>query len=84
MDVLEVRNIEDLAIAPKANAFRVLDDGNGVDCFLDFLEYDLDKNIASVVSRIQINRGFLLVIRDRLTLSLKEITKETNETAEGG
>lgn len=75
MDALVIKNIDDVAISPKANAFRVLDDGNGVSCFLDFLEYLPEKNKARVVSRIQINRGFLSVIRDRLNISLKEITE---------
>ena len=77
MDVLVIKNIEDVAISPKANAFRVLDDGNGVSCFLDFLVYKPEKNKACVLSRIQINRGFLSVIRDRLDISLKEITEES-------
>ena len=73
MDALKVKNLEDLAIAPKANAFRILDDGDGTDCFLDFLEYDQNKKKAHVVSRVQINRGFLHVLRDRMNMSLQEI-----------
>jgi len=74
---MDVKNIEDVEISPKANAFRVLDDGNGASCFLDFLEYSQEKNKARVLSRIHINRGFLLIILDRLNLSLKEITEDS-------
>jgi len=76
MDVLEIKNIDDVAISSKANAFRVLDNGNGVSCFLDFLKYQPEKNEACVLSRIQINRGFLSIIRDRLNFTLKEIIEE--------
>jgi len=76
MGILEITNEEDLTIAPKANAFRVLDDGTGVSCFLDFLEYDPEENKARVISRIHISRGFLSAIQDRLNFSLREIKDE--------
>ena len=74
MEISEFQDAGAIAIAPKANAFRVLDDGNGLTCFLDFLDYDPVKDKALVVSRIKISRGFLPAIRDKLNLTLQDKT----------
>jgi len=57
-----------------ANAFRVLDEGDG-DAVLDFCLYSATESKAVVVSRVRVKRDFLGSVRDRLSESLGEITE---------
>ena len=59
---------------PPANSFRVVDDDDQ-HCFLDFLAYDPVNNIATVVSRIRVSRGFLPLMLKRLDMAFQDILK---------
>jgi len=62
-------------IHPHANAFRVVPAPEG-GCFLDFLHWDKDDNVASVVSRVKVRGGFLPFIRRRLESAFREVGED--------
>jgi len=59
-----------------ANAFRVLE-GDDEGCLLDFLVFSASANKASVVSRIRVRREFLPAIRDSISMTLTEVSRDT-------
>lgn len=76
MKRLEIKNAEDIEIAPKANAFRIVKH-NHDECALEFIAYDQDTKTASIVSKVYVSRGFVGVIRDRIALLLDKIPGDT-------
>lgn len=54
-----------------ANAIRIVHDG-GDDYFVDFCVYSTQENVAKVVSRIRVSRGFLPSIQHRVHEALHE------------
>jgi len=55
-----------------ANAFRLLHD-SGNEWFLDFLVHSESEGKATVVARVRVQEAFMPSIRDRLTMTLKEV-----------
>lgn len=69
---------EDLLIGEQANAFRIIEDSEGV-YMLDFVIYSHHENVAKVVARIRCDDTFLATVRNTLSQRLEEITEEENE-----
>lgn len=59
------------------NAFRVLPDV-GDEMLLDFCVYSQQEQEAAVVARLRVHKEFLGQIRDRLSLTMQDVTPQSN------
>ena len=68
---IQIEVDEAVRLGQFANAFRIMEDGNG-ESFLDFLVYSEREQKAHVVFRIRVRNSFIPCIRDRLSSALGE------------
>jgi len=64
---------EDLLIGEQANAFRIIDDSEGV-YMLDFVIYSHHENVAKVIARIRCDEIFLGTVMDTISQKLEDIS----------